>query len=126
MIRRTTRQLAAVLAAVRAEREHPTAQAIYQHVRRKMPAISRGTVYRNLSKLEREAQVRSLRLADGPVLYDGVVEDHDHFVCERCGKIRDLKPPEGRQPRELREDGYVVSRQTVMYYGVCPTCTATR
>lgn len=125
MIGRTTRQLAAVLAAVRAEREHLTAQAIYEHVRRRMPTISRGTVYRNLSKLEREAQVRSFRLADGPLLYDGVVEDHDHFVCERCGTIRDLKAPNPRRRRDLRENGYVVSRQTVTYYGLCPGCSAT-
>ena len=126
MTGRTTRQLSAVLAAVRAERNHPTAQAIYQRVRRRLPTISRGTVYRNLGKLEREGQVRSVRLGDGPVLYDSVVEAHDHFVCERCGRIHDLEAAGLRRPqqRQLREDGYVVERQAVTYYGVCPTCRA--
>jgi len=121
---RTTRQLSAVLEAVRAERDHPTAQAVYKRVRRQIPAISRGTVYRNLRKLEVQQQVRSFRLADGPVLYDGVVVDHDHFVCERCGEVRDLEPlgSHRERRRELRDGGYVVDRETVTFYGTCPNC----
>lgn len=124
MIHRTTRQLSAVLAAVRAERDHPTAQAVYERVRRRLPGISRGTVYRNLSKLQQERQVRTLRFADGPVHYDGMLANHDHFVCERCENIRDLETVAGRrdQRRELREAGYTVDRQSVTYYGLCPAC----
>ena len=125
MTGRTTKQLSAVLSAIRAERDHPTAQAIYDRVRRRIPTISRGTVYRNLGKLERDGQVRSFRLSGGPLLYDGVVRDHDHFVCERCGAIRDLKSESHRFQAELYADGYLVERQAVTYYGACPTCRTT-
>ena len=118
--------MVAVLSAVRAERDHPSAQAIYERVRRDIPTISRGTVYRNLSKLEGERQVRSFRLADGPVLYDGVVNNHDHFVCERCGSITDLEGASATHEshRQLSSAGYLIERQTATYYGLCPDCGA--
>jgi Fur family peroxide stress response transcriptional regulator len=118
--------LVAVLSAVRAERNHPTAQTIYERVRRHIPTISRGTVYRNLSKLAKERQIRCVRLAEGPMLYDGVVNHHDHFVCERCGSITDLEGASANRedPRLLREAGYLIERQTATYYGLCPRCGA--
>jgi Fe2+ or Zn2+ uptake regulation protein len=127
VIHRRTRQLSAVLAAVQAERDHPTAQAIYERVRQRMPTISRGTVYRNLNKLEQEKRVRSFRLAGGPVLYDGMATDHDHFVCQLCGSIRDLEGSRvhGERHRQLRRAGYVVERQSMTYYGLCPNCRTT-
>ena len=128
MIQRTTRQLAAVLEAVRAERDHPTAHAIYLRVRRQLPKISRGTVYRNLSKLNHERQIRIVRLAERPVRYDSVTEDHDHFVCEHCGAVRDLEPSGLRETQwqALAESGYAVDRQSITYYGACPPCLSKR
>ena len=59
--RRTTPQLAVVLDAVRnSGREHPTAEHIYDRVRRMLPSISLGTVYRNLQRLVQEGIVQSV------------------------------------------------------------------
>lgn len=128
MIQRATRQLAAVLEAVREERDHPTAKDVYLRVRRRLPHISRGTVYRNLSKLNDERQIRIVRSAERPVRYDAVTEDHDHFVCENCGAVRDLEPSGRRETQrpELAESGYAVVRQSITYYGSCPQCWSKR
>jgi len=128
MIQRTTRQLAAVFEAVKGERNHPTAQEVYLRVRRELPQISRGTVYRNLSKLNDERRIRVVRLADRPVRYDAVIDDHDHFVCEHCGAVCDLEPSGRRETQrpELAESGYAVDRQSITYYGACPQCSPKR
>lgn len=124
MTERSTPQLTAVLAAVQAERNHPTAQEVYSRVQRRLPRVSRGTVYRNLSKLHRQQRIRIVHLADQPARYDAVVEDHDHFVCAACGGVSDLSQAVGRNTLapELSRSGYVVHAKSTTYYGICADC----
>jgi Fe2+ or Zn2+ uptake regulation protein len=124
MTGRSTRQLAAVLDAVNGKRDHPTAQDVYARVRQRLPSISRGTVYRNLSKLQQQGRVSMVRLAGRPVRYDAVVEEHDHFVCEDCGGVEDLVRADMARPGTagLSTCGYFVRRQSITYYGLCPRC----
>jgi Fur family ferric uptake transcriptional regulator len=121
---RTTRQLGAVLEAVNLRRDHPTAQEVYARVRQRLPRISRGTVYRNLSKLQQQRQIRIVRLAGRPARYDAVVHEHDHFVCEGCSAVEDLVTGNGRHPGavDLRASGYVLRRRSITYFGLCPRC----
>jgi Fur family peroxide stress response transcriptional regulator len=119
-----TRQLAAVLDAVRADRSHPTAHEVYQRVRHELPRISRGTVYRNLSKLHDERRIRVVHLAERPVRYDAVIEDHDHFVCDDCGAVHDIDASGRQETRpQLTDSGYTIDRQSITYYGACPRCS---
>ena len=55
---RHTRQLAAILEAVSAAHDHPTAEQVYSRVRDRLPRVSLGTVYRNLQKLAEQQRVR--------------------------------------------------------------------
>ena len=41
---------------------HPTAEVIYSHVRRSIPDISLGTVYRNLNVLVENGYIRKLNM----------------------------------------------------------------
>ena len=128
MSERRTRQLDAVYDVVCASHDHPTAEEVCARVRRKLPRVSLGTVYRNLQKLAACQQVRIVQLADRSARYDSVVEEHDHFVCERCGAVTDLL----RQPRTrpacatLSRSGYAVRAHALTYYGLCPTCAGGR
>ncbi|MGH3055349.1 MAG: transcriptional repressor, partial [Gaiellaceae bacterium] len=51
MRERRTRQLTAVADVVNAAHDHPSAEEVHRRVRRKLPRVSLGTVYRNLQKL---------------------------------------------------------------------------
>ena len=59
-----TRQREAVMQAVLDSPRHMTADEIFEEARLRMPGISRATVYRNLGLMERDGQVRRVRLAD--------------------------------------------------------------
>jgi len=59
---RYSRQREAVLEAVRSASDHPTAEAIYQEVRKTIPNISLGTVYRNLNFLTSEGKIREITI----------------------------------------------------------------
>ena len=124
MKERQTRQLRAVYNVVNAARNHPTAEEVYRRVRRRLPRVSLGTVYRNLQKLAAQRRVRVVQLADRAACYDGMVEDHDHFLCERCGAVTDLVRKDVAPPdcRTLQRAGYMVGAHTLTIYGLCPKC----
>ncbi|MGD9763232.1 MAG: transcriptional repressor [Candidatus Binatia bacterium] len=123
MQQRTTRQLAAVHDVLAASTDHPTAEQVFQRVRRTLPNVSLGTVYRNLDKLREQGRLRVVRLAGGEAHYDAMLGEHDHFVCERCHAVRDL-PGGAVQPnrRGLQAAGCVVHWHTTAIYGLCAGC----
>ena len=126
MNERRTRQLTAVYDVVREAHDHPTAEEICARVRRALPSISLGTVYRNLQKLAAQHRVHVVHLADRSARYDAMMEAHDHFLCDRCGRIRDLDhQPRARIRRAaLGRAGYGVRTHALTFYGLCPPCRA--
>lgn len=122
---RATRQLAAVYDVLAAASDHPTAEQVFQRVRRLLPRVSLGTVYRNLDKLRAQGRLRVVRLRGGQARYDAMVDGHDHFVCERCATVLDL-PRAAASPEVsgLRAAGCVVRWQTTSIYGLCVGCAA--
>ena len=124
MKERRTRQLLAVYGVVRTAHDHPTAEEVYQRVRRRQPRVSLGTVYRNLQKLAAQDRVRIVLVADRAARYDAGVEDHDHFACEGCGAVTDLARPRAARSdcSRLGRAGYTVRSHALTFYGMCPHC----
>ncbi len=128
MTPRRTPQLAAVLAVVSAARDHPTAEQVHERVRASLPAVSLGTVYRNLVKLAADGHVSTLQLGDRAVRYDGMIEPHDHFLCETCGALLDLEPAAALRPAidDLTRAGFGIRGQTTTFFGRCADCNLDR
>jgi Fe2+ or Zn2+ uptake regulation protein len=104
MKRRHTKQRQAILDVLRRSRSHPTADMVYEEVKKLIPALSKGTVYRNLKVLLEEGEISELALSGTMSRYEGNGKDHYHFICERCGKIIDLEEPIDRDlDRHLEE-----------------------
>jgi Fur family transcriptional regulator, peroxide stress response regulator len=126
--KRTTRQLEQVFAALQGDHTHPFAHQIYQRVHRKLPRISLATVYRNLHSLVEEGKIRTLLLDEQGARFDPETSRHDHFVCERCGRVVDLFLRRARQLdlSSLARQGYVVTTHSLTVHGVCQVCAARR
>lgn len=90
---RETRQRREVFRAVATTVTHPTAEWIFASVRHKLPNISLGTVYRNLSVLRDEGLVREIIGHDRRAHYDANTMPHGHFLCTGCGGIVDVAYP---------------------------------
>jgi len=120
--RRQTQQLKVVWDAIKHETSHPTADQIYEKVRRTMPTISLGTVYRNLQKLVGEKKLKVMTLGRTQ-RFDPMVDRHDHFICERCNRVYDivLKSTEKVLSSSPRQ-GFKVTAHQVTLYGVCKNC----
>ncbi|HXG24457.1 MAG TPA: transcriptional repressor [Chthonomonadales bacterium] len=121
---RRTIQRDAVLRVLAHTNQHPTAEWIHQEVRKQLPRISLGTVYRLLNHLVEEGRVRELTLEEGPKRYDAQPGNHQHAICTECGKIVDV--PEMVLPQAdvevERKTGYRVSHLSVKWYGQCAEC----
>ena len=126
--RRTTRQLALVLEAVQASGiEHPTADRVFRHVRRELPTISLGTVYRNLQRLVADGRISAAPLGARVARYDPRPTPHDHFVCQDCGRIEDITVSRSSGgARAARRAGHEVSSRALVLYGRCRACRGSR
>ena len=119
-----------VLDVVRGTDTHPTAEAVHQMVRRRLPRVSLGTVYRNLRLLVALGLVKEL---PGPhARFDGNLSDHHHFTCLACGRIADvdgpLTEPHSRAlvSRVASSGGFSVTHHRIEFYGRCAACRKMR
>ena len=100
---------------------HPTVEGIYDHLKKSYPELSLATVYRNVKSLCDEGLAINLKTGDKKVHYDGNVNYHGHFICNKCGKIIDLFFEEPKID-ELKDMNLSVERQVTTYYGLCDKC----
>ena len=121
---RVTPQRVAILRAVGNTGSHPDADAVYRHVVREHPHISRDTVYRTLSMMEEKKIIGSVLFVGNAKRYDPNTERHHHLICLRCRKIFDfaaekfdlLEPPASWSAK------FQVFRTTVHVEGICDEC----
>ena len=122
---RMTKQRRLILEELRRENTHPTADVIYEQVRKKMPKISLGTVYRNLEILTALGEIQTLELSGSQKRYDGVPNKHYHIRCLHCGRV-DNAPiaPLQRLEDELYESTvYTIMGHRLEFLGLCPECS---
>src|SRR6056297_3643031 len=87
---RMTKQHKAILRVLKNTESHPTADWIYEQVKKEIPNISLGTVYRNLNVLSELGKIQILDYGSTYSRYDGNPKNHYHFRCEKCGRVYDI------------------------------------
>lgn len=105
-------------------KDHPTADNVYMAIRKQIPNISLGTVYRNLTMLAETGEIKRLRLSDGVDHFDYDTSPHYHFICSSCGSVSDLNMESidsivdiAGADFEGHINGYVT-----YFYGICGCC----
>lgn len=121
--RRMSHQKLVILDYLRSVKTHPTAQEVYENVKKKLPTISLGTVYRNLNNLSTDKDILKID-SDNESHFDGNVCTHPHFSCKDCGRVYDLEfnTNTNKQKSELEKKGFSVDCVNIIYYGVCNKC----
>jgi Fe2+ or Zn2+ uptake regulation protein len=119
-----TRQKEAILATLKQTSSHPTADWVYNQVKKEIPNISLGTVYRNLRQLSAQGQVQELKLCDTLSRFDARLDNHYHFRCEQCGSVLDVDMPVEKElnRKAERETGFRVTHHVMEFYGLCDQC----
>lgn len=115
---RYSKQRYAVLQALQGTKTHPDASWIYTQVRKQLPQISLGTVYRNLQELCLTGLAKRVSCVGASERFDADVSQHPHFVCTRCGQVIDV---DGQNVVCNCNVGDVISCEVVLY-GICNQC----
>ena len=121
---KVTHQRMEVFRELAGTEEHPDAEALYQSVRTRVPSISRDTVYRTLASLEEQGIVHKAEILSGKARYDANVDRHHHFVCTKCGRVRDFYSEALNElpvPETVSTLGRVESAH-VQLRGLCSAC----
>ncbi|NLV90773.1 MAG: transcriptional repressor [Firmicutes bacterium] len=123
---RRTKQRELILRVLRGTTCHPTADWIYQEVRKELPNVSLGTIYRNLRCLREMGEVLELSYGSSYSRYDGNPEPHYHFICNICGSVFDVNMTVIHDLEKLVADatGFDVREHRMEFYGYCDDCTA--
>ncbi len=118
-----TYQRLAIYQALYFTKEHPSAEIIYQQVKKRFPMISLGTVYKTLEKFFEVGLIQKVSPITEVARYDAITHPHHHMVCLDCQSIQDAESFVGDQKITLPDKvGFQVVRQQVVFQGYCPGC----
>ena len=117
-----SRQREAILNELRSRCDHPTAAQVYEGVRKTIPNISLGTVYRNLANLVESGEILSVTVGDGYEHFDGDKSFHLHLHCKCCGAIIDSRIEESKINGLTEFNGFVPESSVCVVYGLCKNC----
>ena len=120
-----TKQRQAVLRAIRRSDKHLTANEVFEDARRLLPGISFATVYNSLSYLKKEGLIGEIRFGTDANRYDRKLAQHDHAICNNCGKLVDLELslPDGLLEEAAARSKFKAETIELTLRGLCPECT---
>lgn len=121
---RMTRQRQVILEELRKVKTHPSADEIYEKVKRRLPRISLGTVYRNLEILTQLGEIQHVEIGGAMKRFDGNPEIHYHIRCLRCNRIDDVEISPLKQVEAALKGStdYQITGHRLEFVGLCRKC----
>jgi Fur family peroxide stress response transcriptional regulator len=113
-----------MLELLKATGSHPTANWVYDTLKKEFPNLSLGNVYRNLNILIDQGLVRKIDFGSTFDRFDANISQHYHFICEKCGAIIDLDMPiiEELNRKVDAWTHYHTKRHRIEFFGLCDRC----
>jgi Fur family transcriptional regulator, peroxide stress response regulator len=122
-----THQRLEIFREIASHLDHPDAETIHQALQHRIPGVSLDTVYRTLWILYDLNLIATYGQLRETVHFDPNPEPHHHYICVRCGIIRDLTTPEFddfQLPPSASAYGSVLAFR-VELSGLCEGCART-
>ena len=106
---------------------HLTIDELFVRVHAVLPSVGQSTVYRTMRLLCAAGLAREVSFGRGVIRYERMSAlEHDHFICERCGRSVEFADPEigvmGK--RVARRHGFALRQYRLYLYGLCAECLA--
>ena len=103
---------------------HPSPEEVYARVKKKIPAISLATVYKNIHLFIESGLFSKVSMHHGSLRVEMNDEAHHHMVCSRCKAITDIGEQElGLVSKKNKlPGGFLVERYAVDVIGICAKC----
>ncbi len=119
-----TPQRVEILRNIMERYDHPSAEKIYQDVRKALPMISFNTVYKTLETFCQLGLIKKVNPLHEVARYDGNTAPHTHLICTRCHQVEDL-PWHWPEEIALPDTGacrFQVQSVSVQLFGLCRHC----
>jgi Fur family peroxide stress response transcriptional regulator len=103
---------------------HPTAEYLYNILKKDEPKLSLATLYRNLNQLADAGMIKKIEGLDGCAHFDHNIHEHYHFICNKCGKVFDVSSqvaPNLVQKTE-NQTGFKIENCDIIFQGICKDC----
>ena len=122
---RITPQRIAVLKILAESKSHPSAETIYETVKKDFPTTSLATIYKTIALAKELGEVMELGFSDGRNRFDGYnPTPHPHLICVQCRKIidPDVKDLQGITRKVATDSGFEIINHRLDFFGLCPEC----
>ncbi len=121
---RMTQQRKIILEELRKVDTHPSADEVYELVRKRLPRISLGTVYRNLEILSKTGAIQKLEPACSLKRFDGNPHEHHHIRCIQCDRVVDahLDIDLNFNQQDFKGNHFKIIGHKLEFIGLCPEC----
>lgn len=106
-------------------RRHISAEELYTEVKKVSPHVGYATIYRTLKLLKECELLFERHFDEGQARYEVAGgHHHDHFICERCGKIIEFENDELEQMQQAiaQKMGVLLTHHKMELYGLCADC----
>ncbi len=123
---RLTTQRQIILEELGKVTSHPTANEVYDMVRKRLPRIGLGTVYRNLELMSDTGMILKLEVGGTQKRFDATVAPHYHIRCLSCGKVDDVDIPMISDINRIAADKskYQILGHHIEFTGLCHDCSS--
>jgi len=119
-----TQQRLEIFREVASRADHPDAETIFHAVHDRIPSVSLDTVYRTLWLLYDLNLIATYGQLRETVHFDPNPAPHHHYICVRCGIIRDLRASEFDEfPLQSAGEFGSVLAFRVELSGLCEGCS---
>lgn len=121
---RMTSQREVILQELKKSRSHPTADELYDLVKKTLPRISLATVYRNLEILSEAGIISKIEVSGRQKRYDAETVPHHHIYCVKCHRVDNLEGYENDVDLNsiVGRDDYTITGYRLDITGICPDC----
>ncbi len=121
---KVTPQRMAVYKMLLETKEHPSADMVFQEVRKIFPSISLDTVNRTLNTLSEIGIAFIVEGSGDAKRYDGNLDNHQHFKCMKCKRVIDFyhKSFDNIQVPKSLSGKFTILKKTIYFEGICDLC----
>ncbi len=119
-----SKQREMILNCIKSNPVHPTADMIYDVLKKEHPNLSLGTVYRNLNQLTEHGYIKKVAIPGYADRFDGTLHDHYHFLCLECHQVTDLTVTQLDELKNALQLAYGIEivNTELSFKGICSAC----
>lgn len=117
-----THQRLAVYEELAGRTDHPSAESLYEALKKNYPSLSLATVYKTMQTLLEMGMAARVPSLIPQARYDARMTAHHHAACVACGKIVDVFEPRLDSVAVPALPGFEIAGHSIHFHGRCAKC----